>query len=52
MPKAKRCAFERVFATVIAPYRERAENVEQGEQDALKAADLAVTSAEQSLLVA
>ena len=45
-------AFERVFATAITPYRERAENAERGEQDALKAADLAVASAEQSLLVA
>ena len=45
-------AFERVFVTAITPYRERAETAEQGEQDALKAADLAVASAEQSLLVA
>lgn len=45
-------AFERVFATAITPYSERAENAERGEQDALKAADLAVASAEQSLLVA
>ena len=45
-------AFERVFATAITPYRERAETAERGEQDALKAADLAVASAEQSLLVA
>ena len=45
-------AFERVFATAITPYRERAESAERGEQDALKAADLAVASAEQSLLVA
>ena len=45
-------AFERVFATAITPYRERAETAEQSEQDALKAADLAVASAEQSSLVA
>lgn len=45
-------AFERAFATAIAPYRERAENAERGEQDALKAADIAVASADQALLVA
>ena len=43
-------AFERAFASAIAPYRQRAEAAEQSEQDALKAADLAVASAEQSLL--
>lgn len=45
-------AFERAFATAIAPYRERAENAERGEQEALKAADIAVASADQAVLVA
>ena len=45
-------AFERAFAAAIAPYRERAEAAERGEQDALKAADTAVASADQALLVA
>ena len=45
-------AFERAFAAAIAPYRERAEAAERGEQEALKAADIAVASADQALLVA
>ena len=45
-------AFERAFATAITPYRERAEFAERGEQEALKAADIAVASADQALLVA
>ena len=45
-------AFERAFAAAIAPYRERAEAAERGEQEALKASDIAVASADQALLVA
>lgn len=45
-------AFERAFASAIAPYKLRAEEAERGEQDALKAADVVVANAEQAVLVA
>lgn len=45
-------AFERAFASAIAPYKLRAEEAERGVEDALKAADVVVANAEQSVLVA